>query len=54
MASKRLTHASMQTTEAFYDHLTVEDLRPEVEAFRTTRENVRTAIRNNPARAGTT
>jgi len=38
VASKRVTHASTQTTEAFYDHLTVEDLRPEVEAFWAERE----------------
>lgn len=41
VASKRLTHASTQTTEAFYDHLTVEDLRPEIEAFWTARGNAR-------------
>lgn len=41
VASKRLTHASAQTTEAFYDHLTVEDMRPEIDSFWAAKENSR-------------
>ena len=33
VAAKRLTHASAQTTEAFYDHLTAEDVRADIDAF---------------------
>jgi integrase len=41
VASKRLTHASTQTTESFYDHLTVEDTRPAIDAFWAARDGAR-------------